>query len=141
MLDGIVVDVSELFVQVLFVSDRMFVKPFLPYRLEASVLSACRLFKVVVIFRLAMFGEVSFDCRDDCGVVCCVPGRDNHMEMVGQDDDGIDTIVKSLFAVCKYLAQEMDIVDENRIAPVCHYGEIVAIVIEEYPSVICHIRS
>ena len=117
----------------------MLIEAFLPYWFHASALPARRLFQVIIIFWVAMFAEVSFDRRDYRRVVSRVPGCDDHMEMVGQNDDGINMILKLLFAVCKCPTQELNVVDENRIAPVCYDGEIIAVSIEEYPSVVCHI--
>ena len=60
------------------------------------------------------------------------------MEMIGHDDNSIDTVVKDIFARPEIFTEQVDSVDENRIAPVGGDGDEVAVSVCIDSFVVCH---
>ncbi len=80
--------------------------------------------------------EASFDVRDDFGVVGCCFGSDDHMQMIGQDDDGIYAIIIPGFTSSKSISEYFNVVDEYGLPTVRDQSQIITVSIEINASVI-----
>ena len=138
MLDRVVLHIGDLFNPIFFVSYRVLEIAFLPNRFVSAATAAVGLVSIGIILWIAVFGIIGFDVSYDFRISCALMRGDNHVEMIRHDDDSIDTVVKDIFARPETFTEQIDSVDENRIAPVGGDGDEVAVSICIDSSVVCH---
>jgi hypothetical protein len=136
--DGIGMDVLNVIQPILFVSYGMFVIFFLPDRFVTAFVSAERLVEMGVMATVAMSRKIGFYRRDDFGIIRGIFWGDEHMKMVGQDDNGINAVGKFCLAHTKTLPKQVDIVDENRVTLMGDDSDEIAVPFFEYSSIFRH---
>ena len=88
-----------------------------------------------IVPAVAMSRKIGLDRRDDFGVICGILRGDEHMKMVGQNDNGINLIGKFCLARMKTLPKQIDVVDENRVALVGDNSDEITVPLFEYSSI------
>jgi hypothetical protein len=141
MFDGIMIDILELLLHIPLIPDRMLIETLLPYRFESPMISAGRLIEMAIVYRITMLGKMPFNGSYDIRILSGSAWCYNHMDMVRQHYDRIDTIVKYTHAMSKRGPKKIDILYENRVACMCNDGDIVAVTIQKYSSIICHVQQ
>ena len=91
-----------------------------------------------IVPAVAMPRKIGFDRGDDPGVICGILWGDKHMKMVGQNDNGIDTVGKFYLAHTKTLPKQIDVVDENRVALMSNDSDKITVPLFKYSSIFWH---
>jgi len=133
MLDGIVLHVLYLFRHVFFISDGMLKIPTLPCPgMTPTVLGLAQCVLGFVFDRLGQeIDEASLDLPDDVGVAIELIGGNDHMQMIGQYHDGIDVVYITFFAFAKSFTEQINMLDQQRLALIGYECQIVAVSCEE----------
>jgi hypothetical protein len=133
MLDGIGLHVLYLLYHVFFVSDGMLIVSTLPYPgMTPTVLGQAQRAFGFVFDRLGQeIDEASLDLPDDVGIAVGFIGSDDHMQMIRQYHDGIDVVFVVFLAFAKSFAEQINMLDQERFAPIRYECQIVAVSWEE----------
>jgi hypothetical protein len=104
MLDRIGMDIGDFVVIVPGIPDRVFIEAFLPDGFVSVEGTMVALDEMVIIAWIEVLRKIPFDRTDDLGIVSGDREMDDHMEMIRQDDDGVDIEVKPAFCIGKAAA-------------------------------------
>ena len=83
-------------------------------------------------------GKFSFDVGDDFRILLSRIGFDEHMQMIGQNDDSVKFISVMLFRIGKGLTKQVDIFDEDFLSSVGNDGNEICMTLRVNSSIIGH---